>query len=122
MIDTFLPPPLHFGGQTRYPWLDQLHAVILKYLENSNFSIPLLAKQMEMSERSLHYHIKSKTGFTPAKYMTEVRLLVAQQMLEQRAYPTVAETSYAVGFRRPAYFSFLFKKRFNKLPSVYLQF
>lgn len=122
MIDTFLPPPLHLGGQTRHPWLDQLHAVILNHLKNPNFNIPLLAKQMQISERSLHYHIKSKTGFTPAKYITEVRLLVAEQMLEQVAYPTVAEISYAVGFRRPAYFSFLFKKRFNKLPSVYLRF
>ncbi|MGB0931821.1 MAG: helix-turn-helix domain-containing protein, partial [Chitinophagales bacterium] len=70
----------------------------------------------------LHYKIKSILGFTPSKYINEIRLLIAEQLLKNKSYTTISEVCYNVGFQKPTYFSQLFKKRFGKVPSSYLHF
>ena len=103
-------------------WLEQLHILILNNMNQPQFGNKQLAHFMQMSIRNLNYKVRLHTGFTPAKYINEIRLLTAEIMLRNKTYNTVSEVCYAVGFQKPAYFSILFKRRFNKLPSSYLHF
>ncbi len=100
-------------------WLRQLESVIRTHLVDPNLSVERIAELMNISERSLHYKLKSFTGLTPNQYLTEARLVHAQRLLETKACQTVAEVCYAVGFKTPAYFAKLLKDRFGKTPSDY---
>ncbi|MEY4135556.1 MAG: hypothetical protein RL386_1906, partial [Bacteroidota bacterium] len=98
-------------------WLSQLEEVVNEYLGDPNFSILRLADKMNASERTIHYKIKAYTGLTPNQYITEARLHKARQLLEAKAYPTVSEVCYAVGFKTTQYFARIMKERFGKSPS-----
>jgi len=103
-------------------FIDRLNDLIMNNIEDSQFNVAQLASLMQMSKRSLHYKIKSLLGFTPSKYINEIRLLIAEQQLRNKSYMIIAEVCYSVGFQKPTYFSQLFKKRFGKVPSAYLHF
>ncbi len=103
-------------------FIETLNKLILNHIEYSQFNVTQLASLMQMSKRNLHYKIKSLLGFTPSKYINEIRLLIAEQQLRNKSYTTIAEVCYSVGFQKPTYFSQLFKKRFGKVPSTYLHF
>lgn len=106
---------------TQKRWIEKLNIIINDNIHDNSFSIQQLAEEADISERSLHYHIKKLTNMTPAKYINELRLMKAKELLEKQIYRTVSEVCYAVGFKKVSYFSALFKKRFKKPPSTYLQ-
>ena len=58
---------------------------------------------------------------TPNQYIQEIRLNKAKVMLEEGEVRTVKEVAFAVGMKRPGYFSKLFKERFGILPSAYFR-
>ncbi|MBC7777890.1 MAG: response regulator [Phycisphaerae bacterium] len=74
-----------------------------------------------VSERQFFREIKRLTGLTPNQYIQEVRLQKARHLLQQRAYSTLSEVAYAVGFDTPTYFTRVFEQHFGKHPSAYLQ-
>ncbi|MEM6648132.1 MAG: ATP-binding protein, partial [Bacteroidota bacterium] len=102
-------------------WLQQAEAVVLDHLDRSTFAVTDLAEVLETSERQLYRKTKALTGLTPLQFIREIRLLRSQRYLEARAFGTVAEVAYAVGFENPSYFTRLFGKRFGKPPSHYFQ-
>jgi len=80
-----------------------------------------LAAAGMMSERQFFREIKRLTGLTPNQYIQEVRLQKARHLLQHRAYNTLAEVAYAVGFDTPSYFTKVFEQHFGKHPSAYFQ-
>lgn len=65
-------------------------------------------------------NFKQHTGFTPAKYITSVRISNAQGLLENRSY-TVNEIAHMVGYDDALYFSRTFKKHVGYSPKEYRQ-
>ena len=100
-------------------WLMNLESIVQAQLKNPHLSVQTLAEKMNISERTLQNKIKAYTGLTPNQYLTEARLQKARALLEARAFQTVAEVCYAVGFKTTQYFSAMMKKRFGKAPSDY---
>jgi signal transduction histidine kinase/DNA-binding response OmpR family regulator len=100
-------------------WMAKLEKTILENLKHPDFTIQMLAEQLNVSKRNLYYKIEAYTGMTPNQFLTEIRLLEARKLLENRVYETVAEVCYAVGFTTTRYFSKLFNERFGKFPSDY---
>lgn len=74
---------------------------------------------MAISERQFHRRILKITGMNAGAYLKEIRLQQARHFLANKAYLSVAEVGYAVGFNTPNYFSKIYKARFGKLPSAY---
>ncbi len=111
-------PPLE---SAELKWLKQLESLSFEKVTTPNFKIGQLAFEMAIGERQLNRKVKKITGLTPGNYLKEIRLQKARQLLENKAYDTVAEVSYLVGFTTPQYFSKLYKKRFGKLPSDYFR-
>ena len=59
-----------------------------------------------------------KTGQTFIKYLTDLRMNKAKELLKFTDMKT-SEIGYAVGYKDPHYFSYLFKKTFNCSPKQY---
>ena len=89
---------------------------------DSTLTIDKLASKMQVSKRNLFYKVKELIGLTPAKYVKEVRLSKAKAFIEKGDKISVKELCYSVGFRKPDYFSMLFKEKFGVPPSQYLHF
>ncbi|MFM8363165.1 MAG: helix-turn-helix domain-containing protein, partial [Haliscomenobacter sp.] len=100
-------------------WLARLETVLNENISDPDFTITQMAVCMNTSLRSLQYKTKLYTGLNPVNYLTEVRLNRARQLLEAHVYQTVAEVSYAVGFKTPRYFAQLIRDRYGKSPSEF---
>ena len=101
-------------------WLEHVEEVTMKIISSKHFSIRLLTEKLAISERQFQRRIKNVTGLSPNKYIREIRLIKARDLLESGKVETVAEVAYAVGFSTPAYFSEIFKERFGKKPIDFL--
>jgi len=102
-------------------WLAKVNDIIDSNLENPDFQLIDITNKLNISRAKLYRKITKLTEYSPAKYIREKRLAKALEILEIGVYPTVKETSAAVGFRSAEYFSKLFFQKYKKLPSEYLK-
>ncbi len=101
-------------------WLLGLEEKIKPLLNDPDLDLIKIAKTSEYSLHQITRKIKRLTGFTAKRYIREFRLWQARQLLETNQSITVKEVSYAVGFKSQKYFARIFKDRFGKYPSEYL--
>jgi len=102
-------------------WLEKAETICKSNISNTLFSLPDLADKLALSERQLHRRINALTGLTPNKYIREIKLQFARELLEAGRFKTVAEVAYHVAFEKPDYFSKLFSERFGVKPSELLR-
>jgi signal transduction histidine kinase/CheY-like chemotaxis protein len=100
-------------------WLEALEAVVKANMGNPDFSLLMMAEQMNVSKRTLQVKLKAYAGLTPHQYLLEARLLEARRMLEARAFERVSDVCFAVGLKTTQYFARLMKERFGKAPTDY---
>ena len=102
-------------------WLASIDDIIDANLKNPDFQLIDITSKLAISRAKLYRKITKLTGNSPAEYIRKKRLTKALEILEIGVYPTVKETSAAVGFRSPEYFSKLFFQTYKKLPSEFLK-
>lgn len=111
------------GAQTKdsvnrkNPFMKKVIHIILNELENENFSIHHLSKELYLSRSQVHRKIKAITGMSAAIYIRYIRLLKAKQLL-QATERSISEILYEVGFKSAAYFSQAYKETFGETPSA----
>lgn len=91
---------------------------ILRYLEANlaeDISIDDLAAQFFISKYHMMRRFRDETGYTIHGYVTEKRLLLAQQLLEQGL--PLGETALRCGYQEYSTFSRAYKKQFGRSPS-----
>lgn len=103
-------------------FIQDLENFIIKNILNDKLSVPMIAKEFNMSESTLNRQIKSLIGLTPGKYIQEIKLNYAREMIETQKFRTISQVSYEAGFKDAAAFSRAFKKRFGKSPTEYVPF
>ncbi|TRX49050.1 response regulator [Fulvivirga sp. M361] len=108
--------PLTYGEKL----IEELEKMVREHL-SEGCSINSLATHAAMSESSLNRFLKKITGLTPGQFIRDIRLQEAIFLLESQKYKTISEVVYAVGFEDASSFTRLFKKRFGKNPSTYLE-
>ena len=101
-------------------WLDKITALIHANLSEPEISIDNLATELNLSRSSFQRKIKGLTGLTPIEFIRLIRLKKAAELLTTPTY-RINEVCYLVGFNKPSYFSFLFKKQFGILPRDFAQ-
>jgi transcriptional regulator GlxA family with amidase domain len=106
-----------FSVQEKF--LRKFKTYVEQNLGEATIKITDLCDEMAVSERQLHYKIKSLTGATPANLVKEIKLQYVRRLLEKSQVSTVAEAAYSVGFENVTHFSKLFEQRFGKKPSSY---
>ena len=60
---------------------------------------------------------KSETGDTPIRYLIDIRLEHAKEILESGNYTSIQEVAAQVGYDDAYHFSKLFKKKYDVPPS-----
>ena len=112
------------GGNTTPAVLDEelfvnAEKYVLENLSNTNLSVDMLAKAMNMSRGHLYKRLLAITGKTPVEFIRYIRIRQSAQMLRNTNDNNVSEIAYAVGFNSPKYFSNYFKEEYGMLPSIY---
>jgi len=103
-------------------WLEKVRAAARELLEKKpDFNIGELAGNLHISERQLQRRLKEEAGISAGKYLREVRLLRAHELLIENSFKTVAEVAQQVGFSSPSYFAKIFEDRFEVLPNEVLR-
>lgn len=90
--------------------------VVRKNIDNSEFSKEDFAAAMCASTSLLYKKIKSLTGQSPNEFIKVIRLNKSMELLQTRNY-SVTEVSEMCGFSSVGYFSTVFKKYFQKIPT-----
>lgn len=85
-------------------------------LDNPNFSVAELSKEMHLSTTQMYRKLKAITGLPPNKFIRRFRLQNSLELL-QNSSMNIAEIAYKVGFSDPNYFSRAFSEEFGKPPS-----
>jgi len=101
-------------------FLDRLHFIIEKNLDNTQFSVDEFAAAVKLGRTLFYKKVKGLTGYSPNEYIRLVRLKQAATLLNTGDY-TVSEVTYKVGMNDPFYFSKCFKAQFGIPPSAYLK-
>lgn len=101
-------------------WLERFEVYVEKHLDSNLLSVSSLANEFAMSESTLLRQLKRLTGLSPVKYLLEMRLDKARQLIESQSDLTIGQIASKVGYTDTRNFSRSFKKRYGKGPSVYL--
>lgn len=98
---------------------DSKVVAILQYLNahlTEGLTIDELAARFYISKYHMMRRFREETGYTIHNYVTEKRLLLAQQLLGQGISP--GEAALRCGYQEYSTFSRAYKKQFGRSPSV----
>lgn len=82
--------------------------------------LPFYAKQLRMTTRQLSQLTESETGET-AKQLVNKRLMIEARRLLTFTNMSFKEIAFDLGYKEPAYFSRLFKRKTGQSPKVFRQ-
>ncbi|PMD86582.1 hypothetical protein BWI97_26235 [Siphonobacter sp. BAB-5405] len=98
--------------------LEKAIAIVEAHLTEMDFTIPVLVRQMGMSQSSFYRQIKTITGKTAVEFVRDIRLKKAAQLL-QGDDMRVGEVMTEVGFESPKYFRKAFHQTYGMSPLEY---
>lgn len=108
-----------FGlNQQDIQFMERLQELVRQNMRDEEFSIDVLAEQMNMSRSSFYRKIKALTDMTPVDYMKTQRLERAAQLLRQGQ--RITEVADQAGFTSSSYFAKCFRAKYGVLPKDYL--
>jgi len=101
-------------------FLKRAVSLVEEHMDDSEFNVEALVKEIYLSRSKLYLKIKALTGQTTSEFMRTVRLKRAVQLLEDSDY-TIKEVMFMTGFNTASYFSKCFKQQFGIVPSEYVR-
>ncbi len=99
-------------------FLINLIEIIENHIDQSEFKVELLIRELGMSHSVIYKKLKALTGQSLVEFVRDVRLKRSAQLLSQNKL-SVTEICYQVGFTDRRYFSQVFKKKYGNTPSDY---
>ena len=99
-------------------FIERVKSVIEANISNSNFSVEMLASEMNLSRAQLFRKVKALISTPPSDLINDLRLQRAAYLIRAKA-DNVAQIGYAVGFNEQSYFSKRFRKKYGVSPSEY---
>ncbi|MDE6986524.1 MAG: response regulator, partial [Bacteroides acidifaciens] len=99
--------------------LDRTVAIIERNLDNSEYSLSDLIKELYISRTNFFTKIKAITGQTPNEFILTIRLKKAAWLLKHEQYLSITEVSDRTGFSSQRYFSRCFKDMYGISPLYY---
>ncbi|MEN8249056.1 MAG: ATP-binding protein, partial [Bacteroidota bacterium] len=92
--------------------------IVEENLNDDQFSIDMLGKELGLSRTNLYRKLKSLTGLSPSDYIRQIRLKKAADLIKTSDLP-ISSIAYDVGFKSPANFSTAFKAFHGMSPKEY---
>ncbi|MBZ4191693.1 response regulator [Niabella beijingensis] len=100
-------------------FLEQLHALIVRNLDDAGLDVEKLALGMNMSRPTLYRKIKSISGLAPYDIINLTRLKKAAALINEGNH-RINEVAELVGYNSPSQFKRNFLKQFKMAPSEYI--
>jgi AraC-like DNA-binding protein len=91
-------------------------ALVLKSLQDEQFSVESMAKELGLSRSGLFRRLKQEVDLSPAEFIRNIRLDCATSWLEAGA-ASISEVAYAAGFSSLSSFDRAFRQRFGLAPT-----
>lgn len=101
-------------------FLQKLGQLTEKHIDSESLKASFVAQELGMSHSVVYKKLKTLTNMSLIEYVRDYKLKTAKLLLIEKGC-TVAEACYHVGYSDRKYFSKLFKQRFGKNPSSFLQ-
>lgn len=101
-----------------FSFLERLLSIINDGLTKSDFKSERLRTALGLSKAQAYRKIKALTGMSPNTLIREIRLRRSLTAL-QNGNKNVAEIAYELGFNSPTYFTRVFRKRYEILPTEF---
>ncbi|MBC6989038.1 two-component regulator propeller domain-containing protein [Hymenobacter sp. BT491] len=99
-------------------FLENAMGVVEQHLDDPEFSVQVLVREVGMSQSVFYRRIKSITGQTAVEFIRDVRMKRAAQLLAQTTM-RVSEVAFQVGIEDAKYFRKTFQKIYSLSPSEY---
>ncbi|MEE4177101.1 MAG: ATP-binding protein [Bacteroides sp.] len=97
----------------------KLKETIQNNLQNEDYNVPELCKDMAMSKSQLYRKFKALTGKSVARYIRTLRMQKARELLQTTSL-NITEVGYEVGMKSLSTFSQIFKEEFGESPREFL--
>ncbi|MBE8720381.1 hybrid sensor histidine kinase/response regulator transcription factor [Sphingobacterium pedocola] len=101
-------------------FLQKILAYIYENMNNPQLSVENLSAYLSISRASLYNRLLDYTGMSPVDFIRSAKLERAVVLLE-KSDKTIAEVAYETGFANPNYFTKVFKAKYQRTPSEYVQ-
>lgn len=105
-------------GKNEKDFLNKIDAILVSNIDNSNFSVEVLASCLHISRVQLYRKVKAILNIGIGDYIINFRLDIAIQMLKESDL-NISEIAYSCGFASPNYFSTAFKNKYLISPKEY---
>lgn len=96
-------------------FVTRLREIILKNLDDPDFGVESIGKEIGLSRVQLYRKVKALTGASVVDLLRKARLQRGRTLLEKTG-KSVSEIAYEVGFSSPSYFTKCFKEEYGVLP------
>lgn len=106
----------HISDNREDIFVEKVRKVILDRLDDNEYSIAQLCRELGLSRTQLHNKLKAITGRSASLFIRYIRLNEANKLLKIGQL-NVSEVAYTVGFKDPSYFSRTFAEEFGYPPS-----
>lgn len=97
-------------------WLMDMEKSVFKNISQNTLNLNELSFNLAVSDRQLHRKVKSLLYLTPNKYVRILKLHKANEFIKNRAYNSISQLAYAVGYNDTHYFSRLFQGQYDTTP------
>jgi AraC family L-rhamnose operon regulatory protein RhaS len=84
-----------------------------------DWTVPAMARACGLGETRFAHYCRLLTNATPLKYLNQLRLDAAADLLRQRPTATVAEVAAECGFTSSRYFATAFQQHFGGTPTAW---
>ena len=114
-----------FSAEREYsPVVELVRTEIVKGISDCSFSIKDCLKKLPLNYDYIRKLFKKETGISPAEYLLNERMRLAQQLLSSGisnrfSRYSISQIAEMCGYSEPLYFSRVFKKFFGVAPSEY---
>ncbi|EDP70855.1 putative regulatory protein, possibly two-component response regulator [Flavobacteriales bacterium ALC-1] len=103
------------SSNTSNSFLSEAKSLVLDNISNEQFGVSELADKMNMSRSSLLRKIKKQTNLSASKFIREIRLQKAAELLLETEH-TASEIAFDVGFSNPSYFTKCYREYYGYPP------
>jgi signal transduction histidine kinase/CheY-like chemotaxis protein/AraC-like DNA-binding protein len=102
-------------------FIGTIEEIINQNIENSDFQIEDLCREIGFSKSQLYRKMKGLIGQSANEFIRTIRLKKAAELLLTKQDMSISEITYKVGFNDLQYFRSCFKKQYGITPSEYIK-
>ncbi len=102
-------------SKSEHEFVIKVSEMIETNISDFNFTVEQLAGELHLSHSQFGRKLDALTGFTPNRFIRNIRLKKAKELLLNQEL-SITAIAYDCGFNDPSYFTRVFKKEFGKTP------